>query len=586
MDEELNKEEKIEDEKKPKHVKEEKHEKKSKKLIFVIIAIILAIIAIVSTVFAITVATNNKIAKGISIKGIDVSGLSKEEATTKLNEIILQNSEKEIILKNENYETTMSSKQLEINFNVNKSVEQAHNIGRNGNIIKNNYDVLSAILFKKEIPLELEYNKEELSKQIDDINSKIPNKLTQTSYYIEENNLIITKGTKGNIIKKEELIGKIEERINIFSNINDAIIIPVEEKDPDAIDIEKIHTEIFKQATDAYYTKDPFEIYPHVNGVDFSITIEEAKNMILEEKTEYIIPLKITIPNITTDEIGTEAFPDLLGTFSTKYDASNKSRTTNLSLASGKINGTVIMPGETFSYNKVVGERTIAAGYKEAKVYSNGRVVDGLGGGICQISSTLYNTIVFANLEIVSRRNHQFTTSYVPAGRDATVVYGSTDFVFKNTRKYPVKIKSSVANGIAKIDLYGIKEDVEYEIKIQPSTLEVIEPKTIYEEDPTLDIGKEKVIQNAGKGYKTVTYKVYYLDGKVVKKEILSKDTYNPMNKIVKKGTKGAVVTTVPETTVPETPVTTPTEPETPEINEQTPTETPTQPEELVDPVE
>ena len=535
MDEELNKGDKIKD------------EKKNKKLIYLIIAIIVLIIGVLSTVFTIS-ASNNKIVKGITVKGIDVSGLSKEEAITKLNEIISQDSEKEIILKNGDYETTMNSKQLEINFDVNKSINEAYNIGRNGNIIKNNYDILFARLFKKEILLELEYNKEELSKQIDDINSKIPNKLTQTSYYIDGDNLIITKGKKGNIIKKEELSNKIEERINTFSNIQDAIIIPVEEKEPNTIDIEKIHSEIYKEATDAYYTKEPFKIYPHIDGVDFAITIEEAKNIILEDKEEYSIPLKITKPKITTDEIGSEAFPDLLATFITQYDASNKSRSTNLALASDKIDGTVIMPGETFSYNKVVGERTIAAGYKEAKVYENGKVVDGLGGGICQISSTLYNTVVLANLEIVSRRNHQFTTSYVAAGRDATVVYGSTDFKFKNTRNYPVKLKSSVKNGVAKIDLYGMKEEVEYEIKIQPSTLEVIEPKTTYQEDPNLDSGKEQVVQKGSKGYKTVTYKIYYLDGKVVKKEILSKDTYNPMERIIKKGTKGEVKPTATET--------------------------------------
>lgn len=563
MDEKLKEEEVIE---KTKEIEKEKKTEKieenpkirSKKIIYIVMAIIILIIVILSTIFAITTATNSKIVKGVFIKGIDVSGLSKEEATAKLNEIILQDSEKDILLKEGDYETTMNSKQLEISFNVSKSVEEAYNVGRNSNIIKNNYDILLTKIFKKEIPLELSYNKEELAKQIDDINSKIPNKLTQSSYYIEDDKLIITKGLKGNVIKKEELSNKIEERINTFANIQEAIIIPIEEKEPDEIDLEKIHSEIYKEATDAYYTKDPFKIYPHIDGVDFAITMEEAKQMLLEEKTEYTIPLKITKPNITTDKIGSEAFPDLLATFSTQYDASNKARTTNLSLAAGKIDGTVIMPGETFSYNKVVGERTIAAGYKEAKVYENGKVVDGLGGGICQISSTLYNTVVLANLEIVSRRNHQFTTSYVAAGRDATVVYGSTDFKFKNTRNYPVKLKCSVKNGIAKIDLFGIKEEVEYQIKIQPSTLEVLEPKTTYQEDPTLESGKEQVVQKGSKGYKTVTYKITYLNGKVVKKEILSRDTYNPMERIIKKGTKGATIpnvqeqTTTPQVTTPE----------------------------------
>lgn len=580
MDEKLNEEEKTtekvketENDNKKIENDKEKGKKRNNKMIYGVIAIVLLFMAIFSTIFAISAATNNKIVKGVMIKGIDVSGLSKEEATTKLNEIISQNNEKNIVLKNGDYETIMNNKQLDVSFDVNKSVEEAYNIGRNSNIIKNNYEVLLTKILNKEISLESSYNKEELNKQIDDINSKIPNKLTQSSYYIDKDNLIITKGKKGNVAKKEELIAKIEERINSFTNTQDAILIPVEEKLPDVINLEKIHTEIYKDPQDAYYTKNPFKVYPHVDGVDFGIAMEEAQKLLIEEKEEYIIPLKITKPKVTTDKIGSEAFPDLLSTFSTQYDASNKSRSTNLALAAGKINGTVIMPGETFSYNKVVGERTIAAGYKEAKVYENGKVVDGLGGGICQISSTLYNTVVLANLEIVSRRNHQFTTSYVAAGRDATVVYGSTDFKFKNTRNFPVKLKCSVKNGVAKIDLYGIKEEVEYQIKIQPSTIEVIEPKTTYQEDPTMEIGKEKVIQKGSKGYKTVTYKITYLNGKVVKKEILSRDRYNAMERIVKKGTKGAVTTTPPaEPVAPVTPpVAPPVEPAVPPVEETKP---------------
>ena len=179
--------------------------------------------------------------------------------------------------------------------------------------------------------------------------------------------------------------------------------------------------------------------------------------MLLEDKSEYVIPLQTLYPNVTTNMIGTEAFPDLLSTYSTRYSTRDRDRTTNLQLAASKINGTVLMPGETFSYNQVVGERTIAAGYKEAPIYVSGEVVDGLGGGICQITSTLYNAVLYANLEIVERSNHQFVPSYVTASRDATVVYGSIDFKFKNNRDYPIKLVCSVSGGIAKFDIYGLR---------------------------------------------------------------------------------------------------------------------------------
>ena len=240
----------------------------------------------------------------------------------------------------------------------------------------------------------------------------------------------------------------------------------LEDQYPNKIDLDAIYNEIHKEPVNAYYTQNPFRVFPSENGLDFEISLEDAKNLLQEEKDEYIIPLKILYPNVTTNMIGSEAFPDLLSNFSTKYAASNKNRTTNLILAANKINGTVLMPGETFSYNKTVGERTIAAGYKEAPIYVSGRVEDGLGGGICQITTTLYNAVLYANLEVTERSNHQFVPSYAGASRDATVVYGAIDFKFKNNREYPIKITCSVSNGIANFKIFGLKSENDYEVQI------------------------------------------------------------------------------------------------------------------------
>ena len=269
------------------------------------------------------------------------------------------------------------------------------------------------------------------------------------------------------------------------------------------------------------------------------IDIEDIRKK-QENKEEYQIELIITKAEHTTADIGAEAFPDVLADFATKYEASNKNRTTNLALAVNKINGVVLMPGEEFSYNKVVGERTIEAGYKEAKIYSNGQVIDGLGGGICQVSSTLYNSVLLSNLEITERHNHQFTTSYVAAGRDATVAWGAKDFKFVNNRKYPIKIEASVKNGICKISIYGVKEEIEYNVDIEVEQISVKPYSTKYEENPDLDVGVEKIKQNGTNGRVTATYKVLSRNGMIVSRTLLSKDNYNAIQKIVIKGTKVA----------------------------------------------
>ena len=228
----------------------------------------------------------------------------------------------------------------------------------------------------------------------------------------------------------------------------------------------------------------------------------------------------------------------MLATYSTKYDGANINRTNNLELACEKINDKIVLAGETFSYNKTLGARTIADGYKEAKVYENGEVVDGIGGGICQVSSTLYNSVLMANMEIIERKNHQFVTSYTPAGRDATVVYGQTDFKFKNTRTYAIKIKATCSNGIITISIYGIKEEIDCTVSFSTETISTIPYTVKYIDDSTLTAGTEKVKQIGANGMITETYIIKTLNGTVVSKELLSKDTYNAMQRIILKGTK------------------------------------------------
>ena len=461
----------------------------------VIITIIICLALFLSVIFALININNDKILSGISIMNVDVSSLSKEEALGKLKEAVASKETVDITLKYEEYETVINGKQFSVKFDIEKAVNQAYNVGKEGNIVVNNYNILLTQIFKKNIEIPVYYDEEALNKKVEDISSKLPGAVKQNSYYIEDEKLIIAKGSAGIKIKENEIKQLIIDQIKQIDIKNNIITIPLEKVEPDEINLEKIRNEIYKEAQDAYVSKNPTKVHPHVNGVDFKISIEEAKKIIQEDKEEYTIPLKITVPKKTINDLGEEAFPDLIATYTTRYDASNYNRSNNLSIAANKINGTIIMPGEIFSYNKVVGARTIEAGYKEAGAYSGGGVVQSVGGGICQISSTIYNTALLANLEIVDRSNHQFQTSYVAAGRDATVSWGYLDFKFKNTRTYPIKIVASAKNGVAKVSFYGIKEETEYEVVIQSKIVSYIPYSVKYIEDSTLTQGKEVVEQ-------------------------------------------------------------------------------------------
>ena len=558
---EENKEGKIKKtEEKPKKIKKEMDKmenKKSKKKYIVlgaVIGVLLIVGLVVSTIFALVNVNNDKIISGVSISGIEVSGLTKEEAKAKIETVYNEKKETEIDLKYQDYETTLSPTLMEVNYKVDEAVEEAYLTGRKSNIFLSNYDILFTLIGKKNISVDLELNEEVTKQTIEDMNVSLPGVVIESSYSIEDDELIITKGKAGVLIDTDNLLEKVKENLNDINVKENLIEIPVINKEPEAIDIDKIHEEVYKEAQDAYYTKDPFAVYPEVEGVDFDV--EAARELLKEDKEEYVIKLIITKPNKTLDEIGPEAFPDKLSTFTTRYDVSDKDRTTNLQIACQKINGTVLLSGETFSYNKALGARTVAAGYKNAKIYEAGQVVDGLGGGICQISSTLYNSVLLANLEIVERRNHQFVTSYVGAGRDATVVYGVTDFRFKNTRQYPIRIVATAQNGIATISIYGIKEEEEYTFKFSTKTVASIPYTTQYIEDNTLPVGTEKVKQKGANGLKTETYITKMLNGKVISTKLLSRDTYNAMTRIIIKGTKPVETPSNTEPTEPTTPTT------------------------------
>ena len=454
----------------------------------------------------------------------------REEISTIINE-----RKDDLMNDNVNLSDKKEDTLIEVEFDIKEKVEKAYQVGRGSNIIKNNFEILSTWINGNKYELEASFDENVIKQVCENINNTSEDAIVEPSYYIENDKLIITPGKKGIDVNESEVKNMVTNILNINSEKSTILEVPVSYKEPQAIDLEKIHNEIYKKAQDAYYTNNPFTIYPEVKGIDFDI--ESAKSIIEEEKEEYEIPLIITQPDKTVNDIGTEAFPDLLGTCSTKYNASNTGRTTNLKLAAGKINGKVLLVGDEFSYNQTVGERTIAAGYKMAATYSGGKVVDGLGGGICQISSTLYDAVVFADLDVTVRRNHQFITSYLPGGKDATVVWGSQDFKFKNSRKYPIRITTTVSGGVATIQIWGHREETEYDISIETKKTATIAYTTQYINDSSLPAGTQKVVQNGNNGSKYEAYKVKRLNGEVVSRTLLSKDTYNAMQKIVRVGT-------------------------------------------------
>lgn len=548
----------------------EKNRKRTKKII-IIIGICIIVLLCMSTVFAVLNMTNEKVINGVYISDINVSNLTKKELEQKLQEITEEMSARKIVLKYQELETAINLNDIDLQYNLDEITNQAYNIGRDSNIFVNNFAIIKSTLLKTKLNMDIKYNEELIDKKIEEMGAILPGAVEEYAYYIEGEELVITKGKPGLSIEKEKLKKQIREAIYKIGKNEEIINVPVKQKEPDKIDMEKIHDEIYKEPVDAYITQNPTTVHPNVNGVNFAISVEEATKLLEEDKEEYRVPLKITVANKTIRDLGEEAFPEVLGTFTTRYDATNKNRSNNISLAAQKINGTVILPGETFSYNKTVGKRTKAAGFKEAGAYAGGKVIQEVGGGICQVSSTLYNAVVYANLEITERSNHCFESSYVAAGRDATVSWGTLDFKFKNNRQYPVKIEASANSGVNKITIKGIKEEKEYEVVIQSKVTSIIQMPVQYQENSDMNEGEERIIQYGHNGCTSVIYKILKLNGATISTELMSTDYYKPLERIIEKGTKKVL---------PQEPEEKPSQPEQPTPSPSENTEKPTSGEE------
>ena len=519
--------------------KDIEHQKKLKSFLLLLIPLFIfaILVGILSTVFALINRDNETIFSGISVQGIDVSNLTIDEAKKKVSSIIGNHISEEISLQHNDFQTVILPEQFGVSFDVDSAVEQAYYIGKSDNLIKNNYTILSLLLKNYNISPSINYDEDLLNSLIDSINAQLPDRVVNPGYSIDGTSLIITSGKDGILISSSDLKDEILSFLNDISSKNETINIPVNNVGAEPINLDAIYKDIFKLPVDASYTTNPYVVYPSSNGLDFAISMEDAKAIISNQQDEYTIPLKITYPNVTTKQIGNEAFPDLLSQFSTSFTSSGYNRSNNIILSSAKLNGLVLMPGEEFSYNQAVGQRTKAAGFRKAGAYSNGKVVQEVGGGICQVSSTLYNAVLYANLEIVERTNHYFNPGYVKAGLDATVSWGGPDFRFKNNRNYPIRIVTDTSGKKLKVYIYGLKTDDDCTVVLDPRYISSVPYKTTYQKDPSLPTGETRVISSGSNGCKTATYKyVYDKNGTLISSECISRDTYSPHNKVVAVG--------------------------------------------------
>ncbi|AGX45008.1 protein YoaR [Clostridium saccharobutylicum DSM 13864] len=324
---------------------------------------------------------------------------------------------------------------------------------------------------------------------------------------------------------------------------------------------EKLQKDITQSAKDATLSIDGnnITVNSEVDGKTIDLDaldqkLKEAINGEISDNDAVALDVETTKPKVTKEDLA--KVKGLIGTFSTNYSSSAPGRCNNIELATAAVNGTVVMPGETFSFNDVVGPRTVERGYKEAGTYVGNKVEPGIGGGICQVSTTLYRAVMKSNLRSVERTNHSMSVGYAKPGLDATVSYGYLDYKFKNTYDFPIYIQGITQDKNVTYNVYGDPSELNGKTYDMVSEiLETIPPQSKVVDDSTLPVGQEISEGGGTTGYRARSYQVTYENGVEVNKEVISNDTYASVDVTVRKGTAQPEPTTDNTTTqTPEMP--------------------------------
>ena len=401
-----------------------------------------------------------------------------------------------------------------------------------------------------------------------------------TTYSIGENSISITKAVNGRSVKEDALAEALIHAIRTYGTQGELIAyISFAHFNPWNLTAQAIHDEVAAEMKNAGYDPETKSITPERLGAEFDVDAAQKALDAAAPGETVEIPAVIEHPKVTAEELKAVLFRDVLGEARTKVGGT-AARKSNVKLSASSINDLVLNTGDVFSYNESVGQRTAANGYQPAPAYVKGETVDEIGGGICQTSSTLYLACLRGNLEITERHAHRYIPAYIAAGMDATVSWGGPDYKFTNNTDYPIKIVTEYAGDYLTVKLLGTNV-TGITAKMTNEKLSTTDFQVVYEDDPTLAPGTEKVKTTPYTGSKWKTYRnLYDANGKLISSTYEDTSDYKARNKVILKGPAKAEV---PASGPADIPAPTPEAPDTPAVPEtpvEPPTETPTEPEE------
>ncbi len=507
-------------------VQEETSVKKAKKVpLWAIISPAVAVCLILSVM--IYANTTKKVFPNIYLGDKKVASYTEQELLDTLSEGDILKDDSVILICQGN-RRTVTAQELEAEPRVPETAEKILETGKNKGFFGKTLEFLRCLFVKTHIAPDLKINSAKLDKILTEISGPKEIKAEASGYELQGEYLVIKKGKPGFQIDREKALEEIERAL--VTKEEEKIELILEDTSNTALDADEIFEELSKEPEDAYYEKVDGKIIVHSDKPKVDLYKADLVSAIKSDEKEVKIKVTAKRAEITREDLEEKLFKDEISTYSSRYSESNVSRSTNVKIATERINGIELMPGEVFSYDKTIGSRTTANGFKMAGVYINNKQELGIGGGICQVSSTLYAATLYANFEIVERVSHSLPVSYMPDGMDATISEGYIDFRFKNTSEYPVKIIATATNGTMKVSILGVK-DKDIEVEIINSRTGVLPSKTVRTADETIPQGYKKVVSKGTDGYTVSSVRVVRKNGKEIDREVLTRSRYNATDK-------------------------------------------------------
>ena len=516
----------------------------------IILSVIIACFAALFIALGFYVSSLDTVFPNVWAEGVNMSGLTLAETSQTLIDKGYENRADGIsvtVVFPDESSFSVSGQEVGLSLSAAEAAANVFAFGRDGSFLKNELTYIRALFTQTDLYdlSQATFNDSIVRERAAEYTLQFNETLMDNSLEMDDEKITIVKGTGFETAIEDEVfdlaVFTFQRAIDDNTHLT-ADYLPKVSMD-EAINLQIIFDIVHLEPVSAEYDAETISATESSTGRTFDL--EEAEEMLrkAEKGSTIVIPILVVEPELSHEELESMLFRDVLGERTTNV-AGTSNRFHNVTLATGFVDDTLLNPGELFSFNEIVGNRTSARGFQEANAYVGGLLQQEIGGGICQVSSTIYGALLYTDLEVVERKSHGMIVAYMKDkdgntvhGQDATVAWGLIDFKFRNNTELPIRVEAKLDGRELTVKLIGTKM-VDTYIELEYVEISRTAPNVEYRDDDTMYIGEESQIAGGMFGIVAETYRNHFTaEGVLIERSLVKKDTYRVQNRIILRGT-------------------------------------------------